>query len=167
MKFRWTSLALAAALVTTTFGIQGCYGSFNLTRKLYTWNGTLGDKWINSLVMLGLGVVQVYTIAGLVDWVGMNTVEFWTGTNPVAMAPGEKEEKLVTVEGREYLATVTHNRFQMAPTDGGPVMTLVYSENDRSWYSEKNGERVLVAEWVGEDALALIEPSGKRALLTR
>jgi Domain of unknown function (DUF3332) len=167
MQFRWTSLALAAALTTTAFGLQGCYGSFNLTRKLYTWNGNLGDKWINSLAMFAMLVLPVYSVAGLVDYVLLNTVEFWTGKNPVAMAPGEKEEKLVTVQGRNYLAIATQNRFQLTPTDGGAALNLVYVESDKAWYSEIEGEKILIAEWMDENSLALVEPSGKRVLLTR
>jgi len=167
MTRRWTSLALAAALGVSTFGIQGCYGSFNLTRKLYTWNGTLGDKWINSLVMFAFGVLPVYGVAVFVDWAVLNTIEFWTGKSPVAMAPGEKEEKVVTIEGKEYLATATQNRFTVKPLAGGEAMDLTYVPAEKSWYAEVKGERVQVAEWVDEDALALIEPDGKRALLSR
>ena len=75
--------------------MQGCYGKFALTRKLYAWNGTLGDKWINSLATFALIAVQVYSVAGIVDYVVLNTMEFWTGKNPVTLKDGEKDVKVV------------------------------------------------------------------------
>lgn len=73
----------AVGLATTT----GCFGSFQLTRKLYSFNKTVSqDKWVQELVFLGMVIVPVYSLAALADGVFANTVEFWTGTNPVASA---------------------------------------------------------------------------------
>jgi hypothetical protein len=165
MLKRWTSLGLAAAMAVSVVGVTGCYGSFNLTRKLYTWNGKLGDKWINSLVLIPLS--PIYGLAGTLDWVVLNAVEFWTGSNPVTMAPGETEQKVVTVQGHNYLAIATQNRFQLKPTDGGKALDLTYVPAEKSWYSVSGNERILIAEWVDQDALAVIAPNGERGLLTR
>lgn len=74
---------VAAGLVTTS----GCFGSFQLTRKLYNWNANVSsDKFVRELVFLGLYIVPVYGVAGFADLVFANSVEFWTGTNPVASA---------------------------------------------------------------------------------
>jgi hypothetical protein len=167
MLKRWTSLGLAAAMAVSVVGVTGCYGSFNLTRKLYTWNGKLGDKWINSLATFAMLVIPVYGVAGIVDYVVLNTVEFWTGSNPVTMAPGETEQKIVTVQGHNYLATATQNHFQLKPVDGGKALDLTYVPAEKSWYAISGTERILIAEWVDQDALALITPNGERGLLTR
>ncbi len=80
MKKSLIALALAAA-----FTLTACYGSYSLTNKLYKWNGTLGNKWLNSCVHFILWVIPVYEICiGLVDGLVLNTVEFWTGSNPIA-----------------------------------------------------------------------------------
>lgn len=80
MKKSLVALALAAA-----FTLTACYGSYSLTNKLYKWNGTLGNKWLNSCVHFILWVIPVYEICiGLVDGLVLNTVEFWTGSNPIA-----------------------------------------------------------------------------------
>lgn len=80
MKKSLIALSLAAA-----FSLTACYGSYSLSQKLYKWNGTLGDKWLNSCVHFILWVIPVYEICiGLVDGLVLNTVEFWTGSNPVA-----------------------------------------------------------------------------------
>ena len=80
MKKSLIALSLAAA-----FSLTACYGSYSLSQKLYKWNGTLGNKWLNSCVHFILWVIPVYEICiGLVDGLVLNTVEFWTGSNPLA-----------------------------------------------------------------------------------
>ncbi|WP_297697943.1 DUF3332 family protein [uncultured Fibrobacter sp.] len=65
--------------------LSGCYGKNACFNKLHDWNGTLGDKWINSIVHFFLFWLPVYGIClFLVDGLVLNTVEFWTGSNPLA-----------------------------------------------------------------------------------
>ena len=80
MKKGLIALGLAAA-----FTFTACYGSYGLTTKLYKWNGTLGNKWLNSCVHFLMWIIPVYPIcAGLIDGLVLNTVEFWSGSNPGA-----------------------------------------------------------------------------------
>ncbi|MCK9182941.1 MAG: DUF3332 domain-containing protein [Fibrobacteraceae bacterium] len=80
MKKGFFVLSLAAICT-----LSACYGSYGLTNKIYKWNGTLGDKWINSCVHFLLHVIPVYEVSEyLIDGLVLNTVEFWTGSNPVA-----------------------------------------------------------------------------------
>lgn len=87
---RFPSLRRTAVLTVTTIGLvgsTGCFGSFQLTRKLYSFNKSVSpDKWVQELVFLGMNIVPVYSVVGLADALFANTVEFWTGTNPVASA---------------------------------------------------------------------------------
>lgn len=69
---------VALALLTS-----GCYGPFNLTRRLYTWNSQVGDKWEKELVFLLLVALPVYELTAFGDAVVFNSMEFWTGNNPV------------------------------------------------------------------------------------
>ena len=65
--------------------LSGCYGKNACFNKLHNWNGTLGDKWINSIVHFFLFWLPVYGIClFLVDGLVLNTIEFWTGSNPLA-----------------------------------------------------------------------------------
>ena len=65
--------------------LSGCYGKNACFNKLHDWNGTLGDKWINSIVHFFLFLLPIYGIClFLVDGLVLNTVEFWTGSNPLA-----------------------------------------------------------------------------------
>ena len=65
--------------------LSGCSGKNACFNKLHDWNGTLGDKWINSIVHFILFWLPVYGIClFLVDGLVLNTIEFWTGSNPLA-----------------------------------------------------------------------------------
>jgi hypothetical protein len=72
---------ICASLITLT----GCYGSNTCFEKLHKWNGTLGNKWLNSIVHFFLQIFGVYGIClWLIDGLVLNTIEFWTGSNPLA-----------------------------------------------------------------------------------
>ena len=72
---------LAAFLPTATVG---CFGKFNLTRKVYDWNQRIDqDKWIQWFAFLVLSIVQIYSISVLIDVILANSLEFWTGDNPI------------------------------------------------------------------------------------
>jgi hypothetical protein len=96
VTFRRTALlALTAAAV----GTSGCFGSFNLTRKLYGFNKDVSkDKFVRELVFLGLNVVPIYGIAGAIDALVANTVEFWTGENPISMTGSIKVDSATVVK---------------------------------------------------------------------
>lgn len=156
------SLALAAVL------LQGCYGNFNLTRKLYTWNGTVGDKYINSLVMWVMVILPIYGIAGFADFAIFNLIEFWTGSNPITMKAGEKEIRFVEKDGVKYMLTATPNRLDIVRADGDArASSLVFDPAARAWFAETESGRVKVAEWAdGEGRLMdLIHPDGTRERL--
>lgn len=84
---RMMAVALAAILAFST--LSGCYGKFNLTRKIYHANGEISDKFLRSGATWVMVIIPIYGVAALVDFVLFNTIEFWSGTNPVAL--GEKD----------------------------------------------------------------------------
>ncbi len=98
---RSPSLRRAAILSLTAFGLAtttGCFGSFQLTRKVYAFNQTVSqDKWVQELVFLGMNIVPIYGLAAFADAVFANSVEFWTGTNPLASA------RTVTPDGTAFV----------------------------------------------------------------
>lgn len=73
--------------------LQGCYGKFALTRKLYQVNGEVKDKFLRSGLTWVFLIFPVYEICGLADFIAFNTIEFWSGNNPVA--EGEKDFQYV------------------------------------------------------------------------
>jgi len=83
MKKWMLTMGLAGLVLCGTLPLQGCYGSFALTKKMYAWNGTLPNKWVKSLVVFFGGEI-VYGLSATVDVVVLNLIEFWTGSNPLA-----------------------------------------------------------------------------------
>jgi len=77
----------AAALAAfTCVSVGGCYGKYALWHAVHEWNGSIGNKFLASLVhFVFWGVIPVYGIAGFVDVIILNVIEFWSGSNPMAM----------------------------------------------------------------------------------
>ncbi|HEY2849436.1 MAG TPA: DUF3332 family protein [Gemmatimonadaceae bacterium] len=91
-----------AAIMTLTagslMGTSACFGSFNLTRKVYGFNKTASnDKFVRELLFLGMNIVPVYGVASFIDAVFVNTIEFWSGTNPVNMSTTIKVDSTTKV----------------------------------------------------------------------
>jgi len=96
------SLLVAVFLMTNT----GCFGSFSLTKKVYSFNESLGDKWIQSAVMWVMLIVPVYEVSGFIDLVFLNLLEFWTGNNPLAVNSDKVIEQTVEKNGDLYHVTI-------------------------------------------------------------
>jgi len=88
-------IAALAAIVASGVAFTGCHGSFGLTKKVYDFNGSIGNKWMKSLLFFVMaGVVPVYGITLFVDGVALNLIEFWTGSNPVASGAKDFDQKM-------------------------------------------------------------------------
>ena len=74
--FKITTLLLICSFLLLS---AGCYGSFPLVTKVYKWNATMGDKWVNEAAFLALNIIPVYSVASFIDVIFLNSVEFWTG----------------------------------------------------------------------------------------
>ena len=99
------SVRLAACLVAGLM-MSGCFGQFALTRKLYNWNASVGDKWANELVyLIAAHLIPVYGIAGLADALIINSIEFWTGENPVHSASAAQPKHFALGNGSEGVMT--------------------------------------------------------------
>ena len=85
-------LASASAVGLTSIG--GCFGSFALTRKLWTFNDTkFSNKWVKWLIFLLFSILPVYMIGAFIDAIALNSYEFWTGKQ--ALAKGETKRVIV------------------------------------------------------------------------
>lgn len=163
-SIRAFSLLIGTAMLVQ---LQGCYGNFALTRKVYAWNGTVGDKWINSVVTWVLVVVPVYGAVGAVDFLVLNTIQFWTGNNPVTLKAGEKDIRTVKWQGEDYLLTATANRLDVQRLVDGKAqapVSLVFDMRTRSWTAVSGTESRRLIEMVGETGRIadLIYPDGHR-----
>jgi hypothetical protein len=91
---------MAGVLVSTVLTNTACFASFPLTRKLYNYNKNVSsEKWVQELFFLATGVVlPVYSIAGLIDVVILNSMEFWTG-KPALSASGPQTKVKTVAKG--------------------------------------------------------------------
>lgn len=83
------SIAVVLLCVLTPTFASGCFGTFQLTKKVYKFNRTISyDKWIQWITFLVFWMVPVYEIAFCVDALFANSVEFWSGSNPITAKVG-------------------------------------------------------------------------------
>lgn len=150
---------LAILLMVSTFG---CYGNFALTRKLYQWNGSVGDKFINNLVFWILLWIPVYSAATTIDFVVLNTIEYWTGSNPMAMKAGEEVIKYAQNDGKTFKITIKSNNITVEEIIGenaGQTVELKFNSENQSWYLVDDAQTVKIATMEG-NMMNLIYPSG-------
>jgi hypothetical protein len=84
------SIAVVLLCVLTPTFASGCFGTFQLTKKVYKFNRTISyDKWIRWITFLVFCVVPVYGVSLAVDALFANSVEFWSGSNPITARVGE------------------------------------------------------------------------------
>lgn len=175
------TLALGSLLVTQT----GCFGEFALVKKVYDWNdGVTDNKFVKSLVFFALCVIPVYELAGFLDAVVFNLIEFWSGTNPLAMEEGDHEMQLMTMKGERFQVDVTKDTFtttQLTGADQGVVRLLRFDRCDNTWkYSDADAcersimtflddraENVRVYTDNGSVDLAVAEMSNTDALMAK
>jgi hypothetical protein len=154
-------------VVILAFGIfVSCYGSYVLFHKIYKWNGTIGDKWVKSLLHIVLWIVPVYEVCLLVDFLVFNTLEFWTGKNPLAMNPGEKEVQIVKNQGETFEITTTLNRIEVVQMTGknkGETIAMVYDTESKAWFMQTNTieEKIIQVDESNPDLIDVILPNGK------
>ncbi len=119
MKTRKKTRVLVVLLLLVSFiSLQtaGCYGRFELTRKVYHFNQRVDDdKWIQWIVFLPLTFGYVIGIA--VDLVFGNPVEFWTGVNPISA--GLETSRLAYGPNGEVVRVtrMSQNAFSMEVTE--------------------------------------------------
>lgn len=166
MKNILKSIALTVILGLSAGTLINCYGSFSLIRKVYNWNGTVGDKFVNTAVMWVLMIIPVYEFTGLIDFLVLNTIQFWTGRNPMAMAPGEKDIRIVKVQDKQYEVTATQNRLDIVPLNQAArkeKITMIYQPDKGQWIY-KIGNRTGIAgsmDQNNQNTVKLYHPDGQ------
>jgi len=150
MNKLFKKIVVAILIATMAVMSVGCYGSFALTKKVYNWNGSLGNKWVVELVFLACYVVPVYGIAGFIDTVILNSLEFWTGTNPmtsnVTSEDGttvafnkEKNEMTVSYGGKSFTITREEGKSTVKDSEGNVLAYAVSDANGNMNIVDVNG----------------------------
>lgn len=152
------SIAVLAITLASTITFSSCLGSFGLTNKVYSWNQSVGDKWINEIVFLALTILPVYEIAIFVDAVVLNSIEFWTGNNPVAAAGSIKE---VEGENGKYTIETLENGYTVTNQEG-QEMNLVFDEATSTWsVMDVEGEAVKLLTVENENTAIVYMANGE------
>jgi len=104
-------VALALVVSVGVVFSAGCFGKFQLTRNLYDMNQSVEDKYLRSAVTWLFVIIPVYGVAGLLDFILFNVIEFWSGENPVVGGQQTRvyakgDDRVVMTIGREDGATV-------------------------------------------------------------
>ena len=142
------------------FLLLGCYGGMELSKKIYTWNGNLGDKYVNTAVMWAFFIIPVYEISGLVDVCVLNVLEFWTGSNPLAMGKDVTEKQIVYHNGEAYEITTSNNRLDVIRFSDKKKAGLVHTNG--IWSIESNGKSAKIAQSGNENTMYLFSSNGNK-----
>lgn len=127
--------------------LSGCYGKNACFNKLHDWNGTLGNKWLNSIVHFFLNIFPVYMIClGLIDGLVLNTIEFWTGSNPLASGDSYYEKD---AQGNEIAAVKN--------ADGSMSVELTTAKGEKASMTLQRDENVVRALDAEGDVVAQYE----------
>lgn len=138
-------LIFTVSLACTLF-MYSCIGSFGLTKKCYNWNQSMGDKWINELVFIGLSILPVYELCVFADAVVLNTIEFWTGSNPVA-----SNTTVIDTENGKYIVESNENGYTIS---NGEETVQLFNENG-VWFANQGDNVVELFKYVDNDHVCL------------
>ena len=150
MNKLFKQIVVVMLVATMSLMSVGCYGSFSLTKKVYNWNGSFGNKWVSELVFLACYVVPVYSIAGFLDVVILNSLEFWTGSNPVASSVTsqdgttvafnqEKNEMTVSYAGKSFTITREEGKSTVKDANGTVLAHAVSNADGSMTITDANG----------------------------
>lgn len=161
---RKTTMFISIILMMIMGTVQSsCIGSFKLSKKVLTWNKSLGGKFLNELVYILFWVLPVYEVSLLIDGLVLNTIEFWSGSNPVAMKSGEMETKIVEQNGVKYQVTASQNRFDFIQLDGpqkGQAGAFVYNPSTQTWSYEGESLSIELLKVNADGTASALLPDG-------
>jgi hypothetical protein len=94
------------------------------------------NKWGRWIVFLGLNVFMVYPIAGMIDLLIVNSIEFHTGTNPwnddPRLAEAGEPHRIVASDGTTAVSTLRE--------DGSIDITIIQTDGSESFINVKQTE---------------------------
>lgn len=104
-----------------------CLGRGALGKKVMQFNLSVTEnKWGRWIVFLVLNVIPVYSFAGLIDLLIINSIEFHTGTNPISdeprLAVREGHEEIVASDGTRAASTMNE--------DGSVTIEIIDTEGN-------------------------------------
>ena len=160
MKKKVLTAGIIAALCGSMM-MTSCIGSFSLTKKLLSWNETIGNKFINELVFVAFWILPVYEVSGLADFLVLNSIEFWSGTNPVACGKFKIDGK----HGERYYVECDGKGYTVTNTVDNSKFRFDFCYETREWSTEINGQRTVFMTYVDDTHVKLPLPDGKSMIV--
>lgn len=148
-----------ASAMSILISQTGCFGSFQLVKKLHAANDSVDNKVLKNLFFYVLLFFGIYGGAAFIDIIVFNLIEFWSGSNPLSMEVGEFEEQQMTLNGKTYKVTATQNRMQFAELINGEeknMGAMEFSNNDLAWSFVKGNESKTIATFNSDNYAATI-----------
>ena len=128
---------VAVCLLAGSFMFSSCIGSFSLFNKYAAWQKDMtSNKFVNAIVGFFLMPI-VGGITMTVDWIVLNTIEFWSGDNPVASNVG-KTQNVMGQDGRLYAVKTLKNGYEVTAPNG-EITLFTYDKKENSWSMSQNG----------------------------
>lgn len=154
MKKTFLPIALVLALTAST-SLQSCLGSFALTKKVMTWNRTIGNKYVNEIVFFAFWVVPVYEICGLADLFVINSIEFWSGENPV-------DQTTAYIDGRDarYRIDADATGYLVTNLSDNTSFRFNFDKAQQAWSIEKDGQEHFLFSYLDDTHINVIAPGG-------
>ena len=153
-----------SCLLIVSMCLTGCFGSFTLTRKLWTFNKDIShNRFIQELLFLGLNILPVYWILAIGDLFIFNLIELFTGKNvlsyqgttvdgrALAMERLDDHRVLIKIEDEEFILTREDGRMTLTDKTG-MVQSIGYVGKDGALVITRPGT---VVEVDGDSIAAL------------
>ena len=168
MKKNKLNMAMAITLAATLC-FSSCIGSFSLTNKVLSWNGGVGNKFVNELVFIAFHIIPVYEATVFVDLIPvyeatvfvdlivLNSIEFWTGSSPIAQ---ESTKEVKGENGDIYLVKTDKDGYTITNTADNSTIGFVFDSNDNSWSLSANGETTKFMTFVDDNHVQMVGADG-------
>jgi len=154
-----------AVVLIIAFFTTGCTGSFNLTRKVYSWHRSQPDKWSDELCFLVVALIPVYTISTLADAIVFNSIEFWTGKNPVDMSYVPPSSRIVQNGNVKYRMSFNAKTDQVSLTSlaqGNNNHGIIFEKTDNMIMAKNEQGKVLFSSVQNQDGgISIYDGNGK------
>ena len=145
--------------VCASMAMTSCIGSFTLTKRLMSWNETIGNKVVNELVFLAFWILPVYEVSALADILVINSIEFWSGDNP--MACGTK--RIDGNDGQRYMVKCDGKGYDIVNENDGSIVRLDFDSEARRWdVTTPAGEAYELMTFIDDSHVTLPAADGTR-----
>jgi len=85
---------ITAGMLAVMLIFTSCFGPFNATARLKTWNREIENRWAGEGVYVLFSAAWIYRVFFIADAFIFNSIEFWGGDNPVEPPSPERVKAL-------------------------------------------------------------------------